>query len=156
MDQDKTPIALEIVRRNSGKKALPKNKLQPKMVKKIRCPFSRQDPNLEIPRKVWNRVAPELIRLGLLTVLDVAALVSYCQAVHLSELSFEEIKKYGACFKNEKREWKRNPAVQNFINCTNLALHLGGKFKLTSKGRAGLDIKKIQEETRELNRLLHS
>lgn len=69
------PTQMKILRGNPGKRAL--NNSEPKPTKKIPpCPrhLSKE------ARKEWRRVSKELFALGVLTVVDRAALAAYCQA----------------------------------------------------------------------------
>jgi len=68
------PRALEVLQGNPGKRALPKNEPRPQ----VHCPHRPQWLVGEA-RKEWERIAPELRRLGLLTTVDRAALAAYCQ-----------------------------------------------------------------------------
>lgn len=69
------PTALKILNGNPGKRAINHNEPQPTK-KAPKCPswLSRE------AKAEWRRVAPELERLGLLTVVDGGALAAYCQA----------------------------------------------------------------------------
>lgn len=69
------PTQMKVLRGNPGKRAL--NKAEPKpQVKAPPCPrhLSKE------ARKEWRRISKELLTLGLLTVVDRAALAAYCQA----------------------------------------------------------------------------
>lgn len=71
------PTHLKVLRGNPGKRALPQNEPEP-------------TPLLEVPdapvflqgyaRVEWNRIAEELVRLNLLTVVDINVLAAYCVA----------------------------------------------------------------------------
>jgi len=70
-----TPTALKKLRGNPGRRPLPKNEPQPAM-------SAGAAPNWlagGAAALLWKRVAPELVTLGLLSVLDVAALAMYCE-----------------------------------------------------------------------------
>lgn len=69
------PTHMKLLEGNPGKRAL--NKAEPKPQAKIPpCPrhLSKE------ARKEWRRISKELLQLGLLTVVDRAALAAYCQA----------------------------------------------------------------------------
>lgn len=69
------PTALRVIQGNPGKRPLNQNEPKPLPIAP-KCP-----PWLDTEaRREWKRVAPELERLGLLTVVDGAALAAYCQA----------------------------------------------------------------------------
>lgn len=69
------PLAIKILEGNPGKRPLNLNEPKPKKVKP-ECPDWLEDE----AKKEWFRIVPELERLGLLTVVDVAALIGYCQS----------------------------------------------------------------------------
>jgi P27 family predicted phage terminase small subunit len=71
-----TPTAVKKLRGNPGKRALPKDEPQPAMATVADCPGWLKGP----ARLEWKRVAPELVKLSLLSVLDIAALASYCES----------------------------------------------------------------------------
>jgi P27 family predicted phage terminase small subunit len=73
-----TPLALRILRGNPSKRPL---RNEPRPNRGASCP--------EAPaflgayaREEWARIGPELHRIGLLTVADVAVFAGYCQSLH--------------------------------------------------------------------------
>jgi P27 family predicted phage terminase small subunit len=68
------PTNLKILEGNPGQRPLNKNEPKPK-AERLRCPgwLSKE------AKREWRRIAPELYRLGLLTVVDRMALVAYCE-----------------------------------------------------------------------------
>lgn len=71
------PTKLKILSGNPGKRPLNQNEPKPKVEKEIPDP----PPWLSThAKKEWKRVTPELHRLGLLTMIDIAVLASYCQS----------------------------------------------------------------------------
>lgn len=69
------PTALKVIAGNPGKKALPKGEPKPK----VEMPTMPAHLSTEA-RMEWERLAPVLLRLKLLTRLDRAAFAAYCQA----------------------------------------------------------------------------
>lgn len=70
-----TPTKLKVLRGNPGKRKLPTNEPEP-------TPGAPSMPDwlsAEAKRE-WKRVVPELLKVGLLTVVDRAVLAAYCQA----------------------------------------------------------------------------
>ena len=68
------PVALKLIEGNRGKRRIPKTPMPPPEL--LAPPAGMCAP----ARKEWDRVAPQLDRLGLLTGLDRAALHAYCEA----------------------------------------------------------------------------
>ena len=69
------PTALKLIAGNPGKKSLPKGEPKPK----IEAPSQPKHLCAEA-RAEWDRLAPVLVRLKLLSKLDRAAFAAYCQA----------------------------------------------------------------------------
>ncbi|WP_051396726.1 phage terminase small subunit P27 family [Bradyrhizobium elkanii] len=73
----KTPTQLRMLRGNPGHEAIPRGEPKPRGYDKVPPPPSRLK---DEARDEWLRLAPELHRLGLLTVADIAPLMLYCDA----------------------------------------------------------------------------
>jgi P27 family predicted phage terminase small subunit len=71
------PTHLKILRGNPGKQALPQNEPEPTLIEDVpeAPPFVQGYARFE-----WERIAAELVRLNLLTVVDTATLAAYCIA----------------------------------------------------------------------------
>jgi P27 family predicted phage terminase small subunit len=69
------PTELKRLAGNPGKRALPKNEPRPADTMP-KCPSHLA----KAAKKKWRELAPELHRLGLLTIVDQMALAAYCQA----------------------------------------------------------------------------
>ena len=69
------PTNLRILQGNPGKRPLPENEPKPTLLAPERPSWLVGE-----ARREWERVVPELEKLGLLTVVDGAALAAYCQA----------------------------------------------------------------------------
>lgn len=69
------PTALKLIEGNPGKRKINQNEPKPKQARPT-CPawLSKE------AKAEWKRIVPELERLGLLTIVDRAALASYCTA----------------------------------------------------------------------------
>lgn len=69
------PTALKELTGNPGKRAMPKDEPEPEIAG-VEAPAHLS----EIARQEWERLAPELIRLRLLTVVDLGLLAAWCVA----------------------------------------------------------------------------
>lgn len=67
------PTALKVIRGNPGKRRLNANEPKPRVGELI-CP----DWFPETARSEWQRVMPELVRIGVLTSIDAAVFEGYC------------------------------------------------------------------------------
>jgi P27 family predicted phage terminase small subunit len=70
------PAHLKLLEGNPGKRRVPTNEVRP------RCDRIPEPPPflIGIARQEWDRVAPQLYHLGLLTGVDIMPLAAYCQA----------------------------------------------------------------------------
>lgn len=99
-----TPTRLKLVAGSSGHRTLPDSDLAPERVLPD-CP----DHLSELARIEWGRVAPELLRLGLLTVIDGPALALYCQAYGLLVEAEKKAAEHGLVVTMTNGNLIRNP-----------------------------------------------
>ena len=95
------PTALKVIQGNPGKRPLPENEPKPKPIAP-ECPTWLH----EDAKKEWDRVAPELERLGLLTVVDMVALAGYCESWAQWKDAIEFIHKHGTVYSIKDDEGK--------------------------------------------------
>lgn len=88
------PTALRVIEGNPSRRPL--NKLEPRP-RPARPPCPRW--LLVDARKEWHRLVPELERLGLLTIVDGAALAAYCQEWGRYVDAQHQLARYGALMK---------------------------------------------------------
>src|SRR5262245_26664847 len=86
-------------------------------------------------RKEWRRLAPELIRLGLLTVLDVAVFGAYCETFALFLAITKLVAKDGATYRTANGLIKRHPAAALAQQAGRDLLALDSCFGLTPAAR---------------------
>lgn len=99
------PTKLKVLRGNPGKKKL--NKREPQPAGKATPPdWLKGEALVE-----WNRVTPELERLGLLTSFDRAMLSGYCQSWADYVEAMECIGRDGATFVTKQGYIAKNPMV---------------------------------------------
>ena len=100
------PTALKRLEGNPGKRPLNRHEPQPR-VDSVYCPrWLSQDAKRE-----WRRVAPELTRLGLLTLVDRAALAAYCEAYAEWLLACRALTEGGYTFTTDKGYVVPHPMV---------------------------------------------
>jgi P27 family predicted phage terminase small subunit len=100
------PTRLRLIQGNPGKRALPKNEPRP-VAKAPSCP-----PWLSKEAKTeWKRIAPKLLRLGLLTEIDRAALAGYCQCWARWREAERAITRHGMTFVTESGYVCQRPEV---------------------------------------------
>lgn len=84
-------------------------------------------------RAEWDRMAPELDRLGLLTQMDLTAFAAYCDSVATLEGAMARIKKQGRYL-----EGKRAPWVIDSERAKAEILRFSQRFGFTPSDRAGM------------------
>ena len=99
------PTKLKLLTGNPGQRPL--NDREPEPVGLAKCPSWL---DFEA-KKEWARIAPELERLGLLTMVDQAALAAYCQAWAEFKGATADLQAEGRVYYTEDGEPKPHPAV---------------------------------------------
>jgi P27 family predicted phage terminase small subunit len=102
----KKPTALKVLEGNPGKRPLPVNEPKPVEIAPD-CPEHLDDE----AKKEWERIAPELESLGLLTYIDKAALAGYCQAWSRWVEAEMILKKHGILVKSPNGFPMQSPAL---------------------------------------------
>jgi len=87
------PTALRILEGNPSKRPLPKNEPKPPPIAP-KCPHWLH----KYGKQEWKRVAPPLERLGLLTQMDLATLVGYCQSFAMLREATEFMNEFGPTY----------------------------------------------------------
>lgn len=140
---NRKPTRLKIIEGNRGKRPLPENEPMPK-AKAPKCP-----PDISpTAKRAWNRLAPKLERLGLLTEVDGDTFASLCQIrAHLVTIHRRLRRKDQplviVCEKTDKNgntwtERKPNPYVILEKQFYRLFRPYAADFGLTPRGRVGL------------------
>lgn len=130
------PTALKVLEGNPGKRPLNKDEPKPKPIMPP-CPeWLHEDAKRE-----WERISPELEQLGLLTVVDMAALSGYCESWAQYKKAIEFLHKHGETYpiKDENGKVKY---IQQFpqVSIANKALQnikaFCAEFGLTPSSRS--------------------
>jgi len=91
-------------------------------------------------RRLWRSLAPELDRLGLLTILDRAAFAAYCTAYARWRAAEAIIAKEGAVVPGRGGVPKKHPAVTIAKQSMELLRRFGEEFGLSPQSRGRLNI----------------
>lgn len=138
MGRPKTPTSLKVLNGNPGKRPLNKNEPKPKP-KIPACPnWLNED-----AKKAWKQLAPELKKLGLLTIIDGQAFALACQSYGIYVECEKKLMEHGRVMviarENGDYEQQRpevsigNNALKNFKSFCS-------EFGLTPSARAGIEI----------------
>lgn len=141
------PTMLKLLEGNPGKRPINKNEPRPSKGE-IKCPGWL----LKDAKKEWKRVLPELERLGLLTTIDIAALVGYCQSWARYVEAEKFLKDNDSIFITDKGYMGQVPQVgmaQKYLKlCQSFMTEFG--FTPSSRGRLSLPNKDQDKELLEL------
>ena len=129
------PSALKLLQGNPGKRGV--NKKEPRPSGIPECP-SHLD---KVAHAEWNRLVPELTRLGLLTSVDRAALAAYCSAYSRWVQAEKMVAKFGTVIESPKSGY---PVQNPHVSVANTALDHMRKFLIefgmTPASRARLQV----------------
>jgi P27 family predicted phage terminase small subunit len=139
----RTPTNLRILRGNPSKRPLPEGEPEPALAPDIPEPpvfltgYARDE---------WWSIAPELYRLGLLTMIDISTLAAYCQAYGrwraaeeaLARMAANDQLMNGLIIKSSKGDAVPNPLVGVSRKAAHDMIRYAGEFGLTPAARARL------------------
>lgn len=94
----------------------------------------------------WNRVVPELDRLGLVTVIDRAYLVAYCEAWASFNMARAALAEHGPLVAGRDGGLVKNPASQIVRDSADLMLKFGSRFGLSPSDRTRLSVAPKSED----------
>lgn len=89
-------------------------------------------------RRVWNRLEPELVRLGIATKVDGEALGTFCQAVADFGWCVRKLQREGRVVEDHHGTLRAHPAVGIQAKAAQLLRLLAAEFGLTPSGRVRL------------------
>jgi P27 family predicted phage terminase small subunit len=89
-------------------------------------------------RAVWDALAPDLERKGVLTHWDAVAFEVFCDAVAHYREAARDIADFGVMIRGRKDATIKNPAMQMVRDASRTILVFGGRFGLTPADRASL------------------
>lgn len=143
------PTRLKVLEGNPGKRALPKNEPKPQLGAPEMPKWLPEDAKAE-----WRRVAPELARLGLLTMIDGSSLAAYCEAFARWKRAVEQYNEEGQTFRTEAGYLAQHPAVGIANKAMGEMLKFGREFGLTPSSRGRMSLPGEQEAADPMERLL--
>ena len=142
-----TPTTLKILQGNPGRRPL--NKQEPKP--KIRVPYAPT--HLDAGAKAeWRRVVKELRAMGMISLVDRAALAAYCQTYSRWSKAEESLAKVGLLVKTANDNVIQNPLVGIANRSMELMHRFLAEFGMTPSSRTRL--KANTEEDDDLDELL--
>lgn len=100
-------------------------------------------------RGIWDRLAPDMIRKGVLTTWDVDSFAAFCTAVVVNHDAMRDVEEHGTTCTFVERELydgtiiyttRKNPAWQVARESAALIVTLGGRFGLNPSDRSQLSM----------------
>jgi P27 family predicted phage terminase small subunit len=125
---------LRLLKGNPGKR---RARMPPEAKQPDACP-EPPDRLSAYAKDEWHAVAPELFRLGLLTVVDVSAFACYCSAAGRVRAAEEAMAGEPLTYTTETGQQRVNPLIRLASTAMNDALKLGAHFGLTPISRLRL------------------
>ena len=137
------PTTLKLLEGNPGKRPLPENEPKPELML-IPCPeYLKSD---KIAYTEWNRIVPELYKLGLLTKIDQATLELYCSQYSVYRQSYQVLKDEGLITTNIRHGDKAHPAAQIAREAAKIIQAIAVEFGLTPSSRGRISVPKESED----------
>ena len=131
----KEPKKMRLLKGGTGNRPEPEGEPEPKLDRPT-CPqWLTEDARAE-----WRRLAPELDRLALLTIVDGTFFASYCQAYADMRRARRVLAKKGWTYKTPTGYLRNRPEVQVYHRAIALVASLGAHFGLSPASRTGLDV----------------
>ena len=135
------PTRLKLLQGNPGKRALPKNEPQPATGIPTRPEWLSPEAKRE-----WNRVVPELARLGLLAQVDRALIAAYCQSWAMYVEAMADIKENGTTFTTNRGYQGPRPSVAIAARMLDKLNQLSTKFGFTPSDRSKMSMPEPKQE----------
>jgi P27 family predicted phage terminase small subunit len=126
---------------NPGRRPLPKGEPHPELGVPSRPEWLSAEGKRE-----WNRVVPELARLGLLAKIDRAMIVAYCVCWGMYKDAIKDLEEKGTTFETEKGYQGPRPSVGIAKQALQQAIQLSAKFGFTPSDRAKMAMPEPQDE----------
>lgn len=153
-----TPTRLKIIRGNPGKQRI---RAEPEPAVPPQVP---EAPTFldGYAREEWDRVADELYRLGLLTVVDTRPLAAYCSAYDrwrtaeetLAAIAANDSVLHGLVVKTAEGNMRRNPLVQIASDAAAAMVRYAAEFGLTPAARSRISVAGSKEPESKFGPLL--
>lgn len=110
-------------------------------------------------RKVWDRLAPDLVAKRVMTEWDYDAFVTVCRAVALREQCWQKMNdpadpEYGLTAQGSAGGIIPNPLFRIIARCNDDLARFGGRFGLTPADRAALKVDAEEQQGSGAERLL--
>src|ERR1044071_3571754 len=134
------PTRLKVLTGNPGKRPLNVDEPKPEIAIPD-CPVELGP----VARQEWDRMAPQLVSLRILTQLDRAALAAYCGAYAMWAEATEAIQKYGSMVKSPTGYPVQSPYVSIANRQTEIMMRIASEFGFTPASRSRIAVPPVQD-----------
>ena len=141
MARPSEPTALKLVKGTRDDRV---NRLEPAPIGDVVAPVELGGKALE----VWERLAPDMIRLGVLTPWDTDHFAAYCRWVVVEMNALDVVDRDGAMIPGE-RGLVKNPAMQIARDAGARMTAIGSRFGMTPSDRAKLSVGEVERDDAE-------
>jgi P27 family predicted phage terminase small subunit len=93
-----------------------------------------------VARELWERLAPQLHRHGVLTSWDLELLSRYCELESIAREALVLLQQFGTVIHGRRDRFVANPYWRIYRDAIDRQRALGHEFGLTPSGRSGLRI----------------
>ena len=135
------PTKMKILTGNRGKRPLNDKEPEPETTIPERPPFLKS-----YAAKEWDRITPELEKLGLISAIDLTALAAYCQLYHQWVMCQNDIRKRGFTLKAKTGVGYTNPNVGTSMKLLEKMTKLMCEFGMTPASRTRVKVEKPKKE----------
>ena len=135
-----TPTRLKVLPGNPGKRPLNADEPKPEIAIPD-CPVELGP----VARQEWDRMAPQLVSLRILTQLDRAALAAYCGAYAMWAEATEAIQKYGTMVKSPSGYPVQSPYVSIANRQAEIMMRIASEFGFTPASRSRISAPPLHE-----------
>jgi P27 family predicted phage terminase small subunit len=129
------PTRLKLLTGNPGKRPLNTDEPMPEIAIP-ECPVELGP----VARQEWDRMAPQLASLRILTHLDRAALAAYCGAYAMWAEATESIQKYGTMVKSPTGYPVQSPYVSIANRQAEIMMRIASEFGFTPASRSRISV----------------
>lgn len=134
-----TPTALRVLRGNPGKRKLNESEVTPETVSEPIIPEYLEWLD-SVAKKEWDRIAPILKELGLLTKIDGTALAGYCRVYSKWVDTEKLIMKHGMLMKTESGYIQQSPYISMANQYMKEMRRFLSEFGMTPSSRSNIKL----------------
>lgn len=127
------------------------NTPEPPRAKTFRCPVWMGKHGQEL----WRKIAPQLLKAGVLTEWDRSSFETLCSNYHMMRISEAELARDGLTVRDDRGGVKKHPAAAIFKAASDTYSKHAELFGLSPVSRQRLDVK-VQQEPNKYEKFLMS